>query len=88
VGISKAVLLLTEGRVGPAFDSEVRKNLVTGDISSPESWITNLGNVIKDVVLFERLNHCSLEEAVPEEYRGVPYGRLYDMVFGPRDKRV
>ena len=34
VGISKAVLLLTEGRVGPAFDSEVRRKV---GIRTPEN---------------------------------------------------
>lgn len=83
VGISKAVLLLTEGRVGPAFDSKVRKKLGTGDILTPESWIMNLRNVIQDIAQFERLNRCSLSKTVPEEYSGFRYGRLYDMIFGP-----
>jgi hypothetical protein len=83
VGISKAVLLLTEGRVGPAFDSKVRKKLRTGDILTATRWILNLKRVIQDVARFEESNHCSLKETVPEEYKGFHYGRLYDMIFGP-----
>ena len=83
VAISKAVLLLTEGRVGPAFDSKVRKMLRTGDILTAKDWIMNLKNVIQDITQFERLNQCSLSETVPEEYSRFHYGRLYDMIFGP-----
>jgi hypothetical protein len=53
VGISKAVLLLTEGRVGPAFDSKVRKRLGTGDILTAKSWIMNLKNVAEDIARFD-----------------------------------
>lgn len=83
VGISKAVLLLTEGRVGPAFDSNVRKQLGTGDIVTPERWIMNLKKVAEDITLFEQVNQCSLSEAVPKEYGSLHYGRLYDMILGP-----
>ena len=83
VGISKAVLLLTEGRVGPAFDSEVRAKLGTGDILTGKNWIMNLRNVAEDIGQFERLNQCTLREAVPNEFNGLHYGRLYDMILGP-----
>jgi len=83
VGISKAVLLLTEGRVGPAFDSKVRKRLGTGDILTAKSWIMNLKNVAEDIARFEQLNQCTLSEAVPNEYSSLHYGRLYDMILGP-----
>jgi len=83
VGISKAVLLLTEGRVGPAFDSKVRKKLGTGDIPTAKSWIINLKSVAEDITQFEQSNQCTLREAVPSEYSGLHYGRLYDMILGP-----
>ena len=41
VGISKAVLLLTEGRVGPAFDSKVRNNLGKDSIDNANSGLTH-----------------------------------------------
>jgi hypothetical protein len=83
VGISKAVLLLTEGRVGPAFDSKVRKRLGTGDIPTARSWIINLKSVAEDITQFEQSNQCTLREAVPNEYSSLHYGRLYDMILGP-----
>jgi hypothetical protein len=83
VGISKAVLLLTEGRIGPAFDSEVRRKLGTGNILTPEAWAANLRNVATDVAEFERSNDCVLCEAVPREFAYLHYGRLYDMILGP-----
>lgn len=83
VGISKAVLLLTEGRVGPAFDSTVRNALGTGEIGTAEEWIRSLKAVAEDIALFERLNRCTLREAVPTEYGSFHYGRLYDMILGP-----
>jgi hypothetical protein len=83
VGISNAVLLLTEGRVGPAFDSKVRKRLGTGDIPTARSWIINLKSVAEDITQFEQSNQCTLREAVPNEYSSLHYGRLYDMILGP-----
>ena len=83
VGISKAVLLLTEGRVGPAFDSKVRKELGITEIVDGRNWISMLGAVVEDIAAFERANRCTLRDTVPAEYRGLHYGRLYDMIFGP-----
>ena len=83
VGISKAVLLLTEGRIGPAFDSEVRRKLGTGSILTPAAWVENLRNVATDIAEFERSNQCALCESVPKEFAHLHYGRLYDMILGP-----
>ena len=83
VGISKAVLLLTEGRIGPAFDSEVRRKLGTGNILTPAVWVANLRNVATDIAEFERTNQCALYEAVPREFAHLHYGRLYDIILGP-----
>ena len=83
VGISKAVLLITEGRVGPAFDSMVRRRLATGAIPTVGSWIANLKKVAEDINQFEQTNRCNLREAVPSTYSGLHNGRLYDMILGP-----
>jgi hypothetical protein len=83
VGISKAVLLITEGRVGPAFDSMVRRRLGTGAILTSGSWITNLKKIADDINQFEQVNRCTLREAVPSSYSGLHTGRLYDMILGP-----
>lgn len=43
VGISKAVMLVTNGRVGPAFDSKVRDGLqIKGKIGNADDWINAL----------------------------------------------
>jgi hypothetical protein len=84
VGISKAVLLLTEGRIGPAFDSTVRVNIKIKEINDPISWIVELKNVAQDIKEFERKNSCLLTDCAPTDYSKFHYGRLYDMVFGPR----
>ena len=86
VGISKAVMLLTEGRIGPAFDSNVKKKLGILNIDDPASWISELKEVARDIELFEQRNGCLLREAAPYDFSALHYGRLYDMVFGPRIK--
>jgi hypothetical protein len=87
VGISKAVLLLTEGRIGPAFDSKVRENLNIREINDPISWIIELKKVAEDIEAFERKNNCLLTDAAPSVHSKEHFGRLYDMIFGPRAKK-
>jgi hypothetical protein len=88
VGISKAVLLLTNGRIGPAFDSNVRERLGIDRIQSPEDWISVLVQVGADIRGFEQKWGVSFNEAVPPEFRHLETGRLYDMVLGPRERRT
>jgi len=83
VGITKAVLLLTDGRIGPAFDAEVRRKLGVGRPATWREWLQNLEDVGEDIVAFESL-HGSLTKAVPIQYAHFTYGRLYDMALGPR----
>ncbi|MCG3180709.1 MAG: hypothetical protein BIFFINMI_03072 [Phycisphaerae bacterium] len=82
VGISKAVLLLTRGRIGPAFDSKVRRQ-VGRQIKSAGDWIAVLRGVGEDIRAFEA-RHGPLATAVPTEFSNLECGRLYDMAFGPR----
>lgn len=82
VGISKAVMLLTEGRVGPAFDSNVKTHLSINEIQHPSEWMDWLSWVHKDIQAFEKANGLSLHEALPA-YSHIKPGRLYDMVLGP-----
>ncbi len=49
VGISKAVLLLTEGRVGPAFDSNVRGHLGIAEPLNAGQWFNALQIVSEDI---------------------------------------
>ena len=83
VGISKAVLLLTDGRVGPAFDSKVRTKLGVGAIDNIDGWIHGLEIARKDVAAFERSSGFTLREATPDEFTHLRTGRIYDMALGP-----
>jgi hypothetical protein len=83
VGISKASLLLTMGRVGPAFDSLVRSRTGVGNVLDAEHWIEALSWVTRDIVRFTRANGCTLQEAAPSQFRHLASGRLYDMALGP-----
>lgn len=80
VGISKATLLLTEGRVGPAFDSQVRKKMGIPRISNAKEWIAALRCATVDIEEFERRNRTTLQAATKSD---LPAGRLYDMALGP-----
>ena len=84
VGISKAVLLLTDGRVGPAFDKCVKKNIGVATIFSAEQWIEALYLVSKDISNFERKNDTTLQAATPQPFAELNAGRIYDMALGPR----
>jgi hypothetical protein len=83
VGISKAILLLTDGRIGPAFDSQVRKKLQIRAPTTCTAWLAALEEVAGDIKTFEAL-HGSLKCAVPKQFAHLSYGRLYDMALGPR----
>jgi hypothetical protein len=83
VGISKAVLLLTNGRVGPAFDSQVRGRLGIRKIDNAEQWLTALEAVTVDIGAFEANNGCRFEESFPPEHHHLLAGRVYDMALGP-----
>ena len=88
VGISKAVLLLTNGRIGPAFDSKVRERLGMEHIESPADWVTVLVQIGLDARGFEQQQGMRISEAVPPQFRHLGTGRLYDMVLGPRESRT
>jgi GrpB-like predicted nucleotidyltransferase (UPF0157 family)/mannose-6-phosphate isomerase-like protein (cupin superfamily) len=83
VGITKAILLLTNGRIGPAFDSIVREQLGLKDhLKSSEGWIEMLRFIGEDILAFEKL-HGKLADIVPDQLSKYQMGRLYDMVLGP-----
>lgn len=88
VGISKSVLLLTEGRVGPAFDSEVRRHLQIQEPQNARQWINALKVASADIRAFEAANQCTLQEAVPHQFAGMASGRIYDMALGPGARSV
>ena len=83
VGITKAVMLLTYGRIGPAFDSLVRKALGLKDhLRSSEEWVGSLLGISADIRAFEA-EHGKLADIVPKSFATYHVGRLYDMVLGP-----
>lgn len=86
VGVSKAVLLLTDGRIGPSLDSRVRAGMGIDRVDLGSEWVTVLGEVSRDLLAFERKNGIALRDAVPEEFRHLEDGRLCDMIFGPRGR--
>jgi hypothetical protein len=83
VGITKAVLLLTDGRIGPAFDSQVRRRLGVARPTTYREWLQALEEIGEDIAVFESA-HGPLTKAVPAHFAQIPYGRLYDMALGPR----
>lgn len=85
VGRSKAIMLLTQGRIGPALDSNVRRHLGIRRTTSGAEWIELLHEIGSDIQAFEHQNGISLREAVPAQFRGLHVGRIYDMILGPRE---
>jgi hypothetical protein len=83
VGISKATLLLTDGRIGPAFDSRVRSALGVPRPGTSREWLRVLEDVADDIAAFET-SYGSLTKAVPARFAHLAHGRLYDMALGPR----
>jgi hypothetical protein len=86
VGISKAVLLLTDGRIGPSLDSRVRAGLRIERVDRAADWIAVLVEVSQDILAYEQRHGTSLHESVPEAFGHLEEGRLCDMVFGPRER--
>jgi hypothetical protein len=83
VGITKAVLLLTDGRIGPAFDRQVRTKIGVGRPATCGDWLHILQEIGEDIAVFESI-HGPLTSAVPSRFAHLAYGRLYDMALGPR----
>jgi hypothetical protein len=86
VGITKAVMLLTLGQIGPALDSKVRSALSISQPTSAEHWLDCLRAVSIDIRVFESRYGIALEDLVPIEWQPVQVGRVYDMIAGPKGK--
>lgn len=85
VAASKAMLILTNGRLGPALDSNARKSLRLPRIQSSGDYLAFLLAISEDVAAFEKANSpILLEDLVPKEWCPVLVGRAYDMAIGPR----
>lgn len=83
VGITKAVLLVSVGRIGPAFDSTVRNQLgLKRHLKSSDEWVEVLRLVGRDIRRFEQ-RHGDFRRVVPGQFTHYEVGRLYDMLLGP-----
>jgi hypothetical protein len=83
VGITKAVMLATDGGFGPALDSQVRGRLSLGKPLSSTEWIRALEGAADDIAAFES-RQGPVASAVSERFGHLRIGRLYDMALGPR----
>jgi hypothetical protein len=83
VGITKAILLMTDGRIGPAFDSNVRMQLGVGRPATCDQWVKILEYVGDDIAAFES-HHGPLLQVAPPRFAQLECGRVYDMALGPR----
>jgi hypothetical protein len=86
VGITKSVLLATNGRIGPALDSTVQQKIGVPRPTSAREWIGVLDGVAGDIAAYQAKNG-PLGDCVPIQHRRLAVGRLYDMVLGPRALR-
>jgi hypothetical protein len=83
VGITKAVMLATDGSFGPALDSEVRGRLRVGKPVTSTEWIRVLEDVADDIEEFEG-REGPMSSVVSAPFQHLRIGRLYDMALGPR----
>ena len=89
VGITKAIMLLTRGRFGPALDSQVRRRLgVRRPLTSADEWLALLDNMAADVHRFEARHGIRLDDLIGKRWRPIAVGRVYDMVAGPRKRHA
>jgi len=84
VGITKAILLVTEGRIGPAFDSSVKMKLNAHYVSGPSTYLRALAEVAGELAAFETRERQAIEDIALKDGRPADVGRVVDMVPGPR----
>lgn len=70
-------------RVGPAFDSEVRRRLGIETPVRADEWLAALRVVQRDIDLFEARNQTSLRVAAGRPFENCFASRIYDMALGP-----
>jgi hypothetical protein len=88
VAPSKAMLIITNGRLGPALDSRARAvlGLSSDNIVTGVQYRTILEAISEDLLIFEEtISPIRIETLVPKHWQPVLVGRAYDMVAGPRD---
>jgi len=86
VAPSKVILIVTNGRLGPALDSHARAVLGLSEISTATQYLSILNAISEDIAAFEDAHpQILIEKLVPKEWQPVFIGRAYDMAVGPRD---
>jgi len=85
VGISKAAMRVTDGRLGPAFDSEVRKQLGVRTIHNADEWLCAIEKASRDVASFVEKSKVTLQ--IASGHGSLHSGRIYDMALGPTKKK-
>jgi hypothetical protein len=83
VGITKSIMLVTYGRIGPAFDSNVQARIGLPRPLTSRAWIESLECIADDIAAYEAANG-RLSRAAPRRFSTLETGRLYDMLLGPR----
>jgi hypothetical protein len=86
VAVTKAILLTTRGRIGPAFDSNVSTNLGVLSIFESEQLVSILSRLTRELAAFESRHSLRIENLVPAEWGPVAVGRAIDMLLGPKEK--
>jgi hypothetical protein len=84
-GVTKAIMLVTEGRIGPALDSNVKAHLGIHSIPSGSDLVEILRFIATDLYSFEEAHQLNVESLVPEERGPVAVGRAVDMILGPKN---
>ncbi len=86
VAPSKVILIVTNGKLGPALDSHARAVLGLPEINTAAQYLTILNAISEDIAAFEDAHsQIFIEKFVPKEWQPVFIGRAYDMAVGPRD---
>ena len=75
-------MLVSDGRIGPAFDSQVRDRLGLPRPTTSREWIACLEVIADDIAAFEAA-HGALSQVVAPRFSHLTAGRLYDMALGP-----
>jgi hypothetical protein len=86
VVVSKAILLVTKGRIGPAFDSNVKTALNAWYVKDCGTYIKALGEIASQLAGFEDREGTTLDDLAKQAGRPADVGRALDMVLGPRGR--
>jgi hypothetical protein len=88
VGVSKAILLVSKGRIGPAFDSTVKAALNARYVKDCGTYLKALGEIASQLASFEDREGTTLDDLAKQAGRPADVGRALDMVLGPRGART